>query len=561
MTNPRTPRNEDGIALLVATIFIAVALIIIAALGMRVINASRQAQEYELYAQCFNGAQAGYAQCVANLEAGLNGNVGLGTWAPPATPTSIVLPNFTTNAGLLAPVALRANPNVQYIAYVDNWFTDKLDNNANGAIDDNTERDYYTVYALSRVRGVERRIEAVVKAQDVNVWRNAIFAGVGNAGGLINGNVSIHGSVHLLGNALPVGGVAVDALDLSGTSLIHNNYAGIPAALASRVPALPTRQLGADTVQTLNANLRVRHGLVGVSGNSEIGGLNVAGNTYKETLDGTFVQDGWTGNQTTPDGGRGIPGPVYSDNGYGNLYDLGDKVPMPFLNSTWRDPVTGATVINPSTGVNYTHAQYFDQVLAQTPYTGAMTIKANQDFYYNATHPTQTDPTLRAATDHYIYFNSTTNVMYINGQIEVNGDLNVQRGSGNDKSISYVGRAAILVNGNVTLDTDMVTQNADGSTNLSFPVNNFFGIMASGNMTVGSNSQLQLMGAFYAQGTVASSKQTTTMGTFVGNYFDMGTNVPDIYQVPALADNLPLGMIGAYPIMVYSQVSWRELPR
>ena len=65
--------------------------------------------------------------------------------------------------------------------------------------------------------------------------------------------------------------------------------------------------------------------------------------------------------------------------------------------------------------------------------------------------------------------------------------------------------------------------------------------MASGNLTVGSLSQLQLMGGFYAQGTVASSKQTTTMGTFVGSYFDMGTNVPDIYQVPTLADNLPLG--------------------
>jgi hypothetical protein len=39
----------------------------------------------------------------------------------------------------------------------------------------------------------------------------------------------------------------------------------------------------------------------------------------------------------------------------------------------------------------------------------------------------------------------------------------------------------------------------------------------------------------------------------------MGTNVPEIYQVPSLADNLPLGMIGAYPILVYSQVSWREL--
>jgi hypothetical protein len=48
-------------------------------------------------------------------------------------------------------------------------------------------------------------------------------------------------------------------------------------------------------------------------------------------------------------------------------------------------------------------------------------------------------------------------------------------------------------------------------------------------------------------------------GTFVSNYFDMGTNVPSIFQVPTLADNLPLGMIGNYPIMSMTRVSWREL--
>jgi hypothetical protein len=67
------------------------------------------------------------------------------------------------------------------------------------------------------------------------------------------------------------------------------------------------------------------------------------------------------------------------------------------------------------------------------------------------------------------------------------------------------------------------------------------------------------MGAFYAQNRIVSAKQTTIMGTFVSNYFDMGTNVPDIYQVPSLADNLPLGMIGNYPILAMNLVSWREI--
>jgi hypothetical protein len=45
----------------------------------------------------------------------------------------------------------------------------------------------------------------------------------------------------------------------------------------------------------------------------------------------------------------------------------------------------------------------------------------------------------------------------------------------------------------------------------------------------------------------------------VSNYFDMGTNVPAIFQVPSLADNLPQGMVGAYPILAFQHVSWREL--
>jgi hypothetical protein len=90
-------------------------------------------------------------------------------------------------------------------------------------------------------------------------------------------------------------------------------------------------------------------------------------------------------------------------------------------------------------------------------------------------------------------------------------------------------------------------------------VNNILGIMATGKLEMGTNSQLHLMGAFYAQDQIKSTKQTIVTGTYVSNYFDMGTNVPEIYQVPALADNLPPGMIGAYPILALTQISWREI--
>jgi hypothetical protein len=49
------------------------------------------------------------------------------------------------------------------------------------------------------------------------------------------------------------------------------------------------------------------------------------------------------------------------------------------------------------------------------------------------------------------------------------------------------------------------------------------------------------------------------MGTFVSNLFDITKNVPNIFQVPTLADGLPHGMVGGHPISCLSQISWREM--
>jgi hypothetical protein len=69
------------------------------------------------------------------------------------------------------------------------------------------------------------------------------------------------------------------------------------------------------------------------------------------------------------------------------------------------------------------------------------------------------------------------------------------------------------------------------------------------------------MGGFYAQDGVIVDKQSTIMGTIVGNYFDMGTNVPKIFQVPELANQWTeiMRMIGSDPVLFLSPVSWREL--
>jgi len=379
---PSKRSRKEGIALLTATIFLALAMLILAYMTTRVVTQHSQVNRYVQFKDCFQGLESAYAASLVALENGNDGMLGLGTYDP-YDGGSLNLPTFETAD--IAPLQVPNMPNVEFMSVVEDWDDDGIDNNGDGTIDDEEEQWVYTLHLFANNAGVHRRAEVVVRADDVNVWRNAIFGGTGQAGGLINGNVSIHGSVHLLGTNILAGGLAVAAIDLSGTSLIHNNYSGLEADLRNRVPALPERNWNGEIVETLNAKLRVKNGLVGMSGNSEIGEPDVVGNTVKETMDGTYVNDGWTGNSVNDDGGRGDPTAVFSDNGWDETYELGDKVSLPIFSDDWRDPVTGATIINPSTGINYTHEEYF-ATLAGTPYSGDITINARtSDFYYNAT--------------------------------------------------------------------------------------------------------------------------------------------------------------------------------
>jgi len=553
----RPRHHERGMALVAATIFLAIAALVLGALSVRSVTQARQVSQYINYVETFEGAETAAALARAALEGGNPNGIGLGNWTPTVNDGVFVLPTWDD---AVAPITMEGNPSVEYMAVVQDWSSDGVDNTGDGSVDGALERDTFVIHAFARQGGVTRQTETVLRGFDVNVWRNAIFGGAGQAGGLVNGNVRIHGSIHLLGQNILPGNVAVAAMDLSGTSLVRNNYVGLSNDLRNRIAAPPTTIVNGNLVETLEARLRVRNGRVGLSGNSQIGEPASMGGGVKRTMDGTFNTDGWTGNQVTSDGGRNIPNNnVFSDNGFNEGYDLGTRVELPLLDHDWRDYFTGATVVNPSTGVNYTHEEYFNEVLLTGPaINGNVTIRQNQNFYYNATRPNDPNPANRQPDDDYLFYNASNQLLEMNGQITINGNLHMDRGQGNQRTINYTGKAAILVYGDAQLDVNLLAQNADGTTANAYPAN-VFGIMASNNLTVGSNAQLTLMGAFYAQNTVRSMRQTTVIGSFVGSYFDMGTNVPSIYQVPSLADNLPLGMIGAYPVLVFNQVAWREI--
>ncbi len=563
-------KGNAGMALLTALIFITVTVLVLTAMTARYVQQRLVVDRFEDYYVCFEAAEAAIEQGrVALLSYDFDFRVGIPeSWEPDFDDNNnLIMPSLDDDG--IVPASFHSVPEVEYIVYVHEWYEDGRDTNGDGTIDSDAEMGFFSIHALAGMNGHTRQIEAVYSSHDIGVWRNAIFAGSGQAGGLINGNVSVAGSVHLLGEDLPAGGMAVSALDMSGTSLIHNNYDGIPANLGARVPPLNTTIVDGEEVPTLEATLRVKNGLVGLSGNSMVGEPPSAG--AKRTMDGVFVNDGWTGNSTVD----GVPTMVFSDNSWEEQYDLGNRVGFPVLSDYWRDP-EGNLVHNPNTGDWYTHEEYFTEQLAGQVYEGDVVIDAasSDEFYFNVDTgeyehlpPGQAgSPEERAARlaeiqarheagENSIFKPADSDKLYINGQIKIDGDL-IFTGQGNQRTLHYEGRAALFVTGDVTIDANLLTYDVGPA---AFPVNNCLGIMTPNNMMVGGSAQLSIMGAFYAEQQISTQRQTNVMGTFVSNYFNMGTNVPSIFQVPTLADNLPLGMIGNYPILNMRSESWREI--
>ena len=410
-------------------------------------------------------------------------------------------------------------------------------------------------------------VVAEVIRENVNVWNNALFGGAGQVGGVINGNCAIHGSVHLLGEGVAAGNPSIEALDLSGASLIHNNYVGIPATLLAKLPPLPTTVFGGETIESLDAKLRVKNGAVGVSGSSEIGEANIVGNDYKETMDGIYIEtDGtetrWTGNQVV--GGVPNPDSVQSDNGTEALYDLGDIVEMPDLTDPYTDPISGISY------ASY-EAYFVSQALTLPPLTlddstaGVLAIQA-------AIAGGTLDPAMVTINGDEFTITDGTNIIHydptapeggarldITGMIHVDGNLVVGE---KNLDITYSGKGTIFA-GIVGSNTGTVDVHSNLLPVGTFPITDVLGLMAKVDLNMADgpgDSNLIMAGAFFAGNQALSTKQNQIAGTFVCNYYDMGTNVPKIYQVPALVDNLPPGMIGSDPIWVvtgFQERSWQ----
>ncbi len=565
----RRAKNNAGMALLTALMFISITVLVLTSMTARYVQQRVQTDRFEDQYICFEAVEAALEQGKSAIN---NGNytfrVGIPeNWEPEFfTNGGMSLPEFEVDG--VAPGSFVSMPNVEYVMYVHQWDNDGHDTNGDGIVDSDDEAGMFSVHAAARMNGLTRRLEAVYDTKDFGIWNNAIFAGRGQeasrGNNTINGNVKIHGSVHVLGDNLYEGNVAVEGIDMRGAAMIRNDYVGIVPEMAARVPTIKKTLYDGEMVETLDTELRVRKGIVALTGNAHVGVEWDSSEDYKGPVDGTYVTDGWGGAQEDTR--------VYSDNGSDNPYDLGDGFAMPLFEDPWRDPDTGEFVNNPNTGTWYTHAEYFTEVLVGGPdrtasggtFDGDVTIGEKTGFYYNATTGVYktgnaTNTVSPDPDDHFILKKANSDIIQINGAIHINGNLTFDKAD-----LFYTGRAAVMIEGAVSNKANLMTVNSPNNVNdyaMSFPVRNCLGLMSRGDMALCEKgaAQTRILGAFYSAGRVSSDMQTQCMGTMVGTNFEMGNAVPDIFQVPSLARNLPLGMIGDYPVLRVRIVSWREL--
>jgi len=383
-----------------------------------------------------------------------------------------------------------------------------------------------------------------------NPWNNAVFIGAGDNGRPILGELVVHGPVHLVGagetfeddnsNGVwdsgeafadfnhdgsydpPVSPDSV-AWSLSGTSAVLSHMAGMPGKIAPQMPAPEYVTFGSEALRTLHSELRVAHGQVQLEAGPQAGEANSTGGSpaYKETLDGVYVEDGFTGGSPS--------GSVHSDNGWANGYDLGSAPEVPSLDAPYTD----------SYGVE--HDSYMEYLRSRS-----LVLTGDLELRSGVSMP------LQSSGFGSISMNSSGQILG-SGIIYVEGDIRLL----DFGDLEYDGTFTLVSEGDVVIDEDLIPKDA-------FVTNDVIGILSHGEIRLGGTSdQPEVAAALYAQERIhVLNASTFIAGATVSNQFraDQPTHV---YFVPGLAENLPPGLPtpGGLPGRVWRQVprSWVEL--
>jgi len=515
--------NDRGSILLTSYLVLTSLLILGAAFLLLSTNEAKTERIQRSITLALNIAEAGIERALYDLRQDIINDASSPSWADDDINGWAVDPDDSTYSGNLDSDGFYSFPHQDETTYTQN--ADYPSTAMNGGSYSVRLKNVSGLSEDIRIRstgvsndGTSQTIEVYASMFNFSPWDNAIFGGAGSSGTMVNGNVNIYGSVHILGDGLDPGD---DAINLGGTAeLVSNNYnvgpQGLAQDLKDKIPDLPTIDFNGETVETLSAELRVKKGLVSLSGNSAVGEADVTGNNVKETIDGAYVTDGYAGDKGEDN--------VYSDNGTSEAYDLGDIVSFPSLDDLHPLDTSG---------------DYYD-------------------YFNNNGLVLTTELANVTPSSSFTYGNCATNCITMDGSgnLQIEGIIYVTGNntlgmSGGD--FEYTGKGTILVTGDVSIDATVVTTGDD-----SFP-NNIMGIMTPGDINIGNTSQEDVMGLFYAEGEINIDKQTDLVGTIITNYFNLSNQVPSIFQVPLTGVELPPGIIGTDDVWLMKLISWEKI--
>lgn len=355
------------------------------------------------------------------------------------------------------------------------------------------------------------RTDMRIVVRRLTVWDNAVFSGSGQAGNSINGNVQIRGSIHIIGDP-------ATSTNMGGTAFVLNHYRGAGdndnfGAEASKLPPVPTVMFNGELVQSLGAEVRIKDGTIDLSGSVLWGEQDVSGNGYKEELDGFYVDA-----PVTTSGSAEIN---HSETG---SYDA-DGLEFPSLSDPYYDAATSMLYAS--------HRGYLD--------SQAFTIPINEI----------SDNTPSFAFDdgagNSARWNQASGTLTIDGLIRIPGDLDIAT---KQDGVSYNGTGTIYAAGDINIHGDLMP--AGKYLDTTNPNVDNLGLIADDDMNLATGpgeTWIKVMAALYADGQTTVSKQTRVAGAMVSDYFDLGNNVPRIFQAANLSTNLPPGMPGSDPML------------
>ncbi len=182
--------RRRGMALLLATLFTALALVALGAYTVQLTGQAHQADYLCRHTRCFTAAESAVAQSRALLEAGQPGSVGFSGRLRVTGDGRLALPAFGDED--VSPQAFASDPEVTYFSVASPWGSDELDNNRDGRVDEAEERAFCTLWGFARLGALHRGVEVVIERVNTESpedtpaqwrqvsWRELPPAGPGN---------------------------------------------------------------------------------------------------------------------------------------------------------------------------------------------------------------------------------------------------------------------------------------------------------------------------------------------------------------------------------------------